>query len=129
MAANAGRPSNPPAGHDALVNSTARLRWASPWWRSARPVKALVWGGELPGWGRKMLLVVLRWSRPFPAAAGFIGVLFPVPARLSPDPWDEELVRVPDPPVPHSAPASPGAGAGTDADGHHDEHRARLHCS
>ena len=37
---------------------------------------ALVWGGGLPDWGRKMLLVVLVVAAIL-AAAGFIGVLFP----------------------------------------------------
>jgi type IV secretion system protein TrbC len=37
---------------------------------------ALVWGGELPDWGRRMLLVVLVIAAIL-AAAGFINALFP----------------------------------------------------
>ena len=37
---------------------------------------ALVWGGELPDWGRKMLMVVLVIAA-IVSAAGFINVLFP----------------------------------------------------
>ena len=37
---------------------------------------ALVWGGELPDWGRKMLMVVLVVAA-IVAAAGFINLLFP----------------------------------------------------
>ena len=37
---------------------------------------ALVWGGELPDWGRKMLMVVLVVSM-IVTAAGFLQILFP----------------------------------------------------
>ena len=36
----------------------------------------LVWGGELPDWGRKMLMVVLVVAM-IVSAAGFLNILFP----------------------------------------------------
>ena len=79
VAANAGQAQNLPweAPVTTLVNSLtgpialgiALVAFSASGW-------ALVWGGELPDWGRKMLLVVLVVAAIL-AAAGFIGVLFP----------------------------------------------------
>lgn len=79
VAVNAGQAQNLPweAPVTTLVNSLtgpialgiALVAFSASGW-------ALVWGGELPDWGRKMLLVVLVVAAIL-AAAGFIGVLFP----------------------------------------------------
>lgn len=79
MAANAGQAQNLPweAPVTTLVNSLtgpialgiALVAFSASGW-------ALVWGGELPDWGRKMLLVVLVVAAIL-AAAGFINILFP----------------------------------------------------